>query len=183
MKTTASQLNQDLQNQSRVTLIDVRTPVEHEEMHLEGSLLMPLDSLSPQSVKDATVDFDQCVLICHSGKRAQRAYEKLQAAGCQNLRILEGGVTAWQSAGLPLKRSEKKRLPLMRQVHLTIGLCVLTASCLAVTMDPRFAWVAAVFGAGLTLAGATGWCGLALVLSKMPWNKVNGSCGTSSCSV
>ena len=183
MKTTASQLNQDLQSQSRVILIDVRTPVEHEEMRIEGSLSMPLDSLSPQAVKEASAGAEQCVLVCLSGKRAERAYEKLQAAACTNLRILEGGVTAWQGAGLPLRRSEKKRLPLMRQVHLTIGLCVLTASCLAVTMDPRFAWVAAVFGAGLTLAGATGWCGLALVLSKMPWNKVKCGCGTSSCSV
>jgi rhodanese-related sulfurtransferase len=183
MKTTASQLNQDLQSQSRVILIDVRTPVEHEETRIEGSLSMPLDSLSPQAVKDASAGADQCVLICHSGKRAERAYEKLHAAGCANLRILDGGVTAWQEAGLPLKHSEKKRLPLMRQVHLTIGLCVLTASCLAATVDPRFAWVAAFFGAGLTMAGATGWCGLALLLSKMPWNKVNADCGTSSCSV
>ena len=182
MKTTPHQLNADLQNNARITLIDVRTPVEHEEMHIDGSLLMPLDSLDAEAVKTAAAG-GTCVIICHSGKRAQRAIEKLQAAGCENLSLLEGGVTAWQSAGFPLNRSEKKRLPLMRQVHLTIGLCVLTASILSLTVDPRFAYVAAFFGAGLTMAGATGWCGLALLISKMPWNKVECGCGTSSCSV
>lgn len=184
MKTSASQLNQDLQNGKKLTLIDVRTPVEHQEMHIEGSSLMPLDTLDPQAVKTAATGSEQCILICHSGKRAQRAFEKLQAAGCENLRILDGGIIAWQDTNLPLKRSEKKRLSLMRQVHLTIGICVLTSSILAFTTDPRFALVAAFFGAGLTMAGATGWCGLAMLISKMPWNKVQcGPCGTSSCSV
>ena len=41
-----------------------------------------------------------------------------------------------------------------------------------------------LLGAGLTLAGSTGWCGLAILLSKMPWNKVQcGGCKVTSCSV
>jgi rhodanese-related sulfurtransferase len=183
MKIQAKQLNQDLQAGKRITLIDVRTPVEHEEMHIEGSLLMPLGALDAVAVKAAAGESGQCVIICHSGKRAEQAFQKLQAAGCDKLAILAGGVSAWQAAGLPLQRSEKKRLPLMRQVHLTIGLSVLIGSVLALTVDPRFALVPAFFGAGLTLAGATGWCGMALVLSKMPWNKVECGCGKSSCSV
>lgn len=181
--TTAKQLQQELQENRRLTLIDVRTPVEFEEMRIEGSISMPLDQLDAQAVKDASAGADRCVLVCLGGKRAERAFEKLQAAGCGNLAVLEGGVTAWQGAGLPLLRSEQKRLPLMRQVHLTIGVCVLTASVLAATVDPRFAWAAAFFGAGLTMAGATGWCGLALLLSKMPWNRTGCGCGKSSCSV
>ena len=183
MKIQARQLDQDLQSGKQVTLIDVRTPVEHDEMHIEGSRLMPLGDLDAAAVKSATGGSGQCVIICHSGKRAEQAFQKLQAAGCGNLAILEGGVTAWQSTGLPLVRAEKKRLPLMRQVHLTIGLSVLTGSILALVVDPRFAFIPAFFGVGLTMAGATGWCGLALLISKMPWNKVECGCGKSSCSV
>jgi len=40
------------------------------------------------------------------------------------------------------------------------------------TVNPLFALIPAFTGLGLTLAGATGWCGLALLLGKMPWNRV-----------
>lgn len=184
MKIQANQLNQDLQSGKRITLIDVRTPVEHDEMHIAGSKLMPLDRLDPAAVKAASGNAEQCVLICRSGKRAGQAYEKLQAAGCDKLVILDGGVTAWESAGLPLNHSSKNRLPLMRQVQLIIGLLALTGSILALTVNKNFALLPAFLGAGLTLAGSTGWCGLAILLSKMPWNKIEGSCGkTTSCSV
>ena len=184
MKIQAQQLNQDLQSGKRVALIDVRTPVEHEEMHISGSHLMPLDRLDPAAVKSAAGHADQCVLICRSGKRAEQAFQKLQAAGCGNLAILEGGVTEWESAGLPLERSTRKHLPLMRQVQLIIGLLALTGSILALTVDVRFAIIPAFLGAGLTLAGSTGWCGLAILLSKMPWNKVEcGGRNVKSCSV
>jgi hypothetical protein len=72
----------------------------------------------------------------------------------------------------------------MRQVQLIIGVLVLTGSVLALTVDKNIAIIPAFLGAGLTLAGSTGWCGLAILLSKMPWNKVAGGCAkTTSCSV
>jgi hypothetical protein len=48
---------------------------------------------------------------------------------------------------------------------------VLTGVALGVLVNPWFLAVAAFFGAGLTFAGTTGTCGLALVLMKMPWNR------------
>ncbi|MDP3852039.1 MAG: rhodanese-like domain-containing protein [Luteolibacter sp.] len=184
MKVQAKQVQQDLQSGKRVALIDVRTPVEHREMHIAGSRLMPLDKLDPDSVKAAAVGNESCVLICRSGKRAEQAYEKLRAAGFENLTILEGGVIDWESAGLPLERSSGKHLPLMRQVQLIIGLLALTGSVLALTVDRNFAILPAILGAGLTMAGSTGWCGLAILLSKMPWNKVEcGGRNVKSCSV
>ena len=184
MKIQASQLNQDLQSGKRITLIDVRTPVEHDEMHIAGSQLQPLDRLDPAVVKSAAGNAEKCVLVCRSGKRAEQAYQKLRESGCDHLVILDGGVMAWEAAGLPLIRSEKKRLPLMRQVQLIIGLLALTGSILALTVHKNFALIPAFLGAGLTLAGSTGWCGLAILLSKMPWNKVEcEGCKVTSCSV
>lgn len=184
MKIQAKELNQDLQSGKRIALIDVRTPVEHDEMHIPGSKIMPLDQLDPAAVKSAAGSAEQCVIVCRSGKRAEQAFQKLKASGCENLVILDGGVMAWESAGLPLNRSAAKRLPLMRQVQLVIGLLALTGSILALTVDKNFALIPAVLGAGLTLAGSTGWCGLAILLSKMPWNKVDCECvKVTSCSV
>ena len=184
MRIQASQLQQSLQSGKNIALIDVRTPVEHEEMRISGSRLMPLDQLDAAAVKTLAANADQCVLICRSGKRADQAHQKLQAAGCDKLAILDGGVLAWESAGLPLERTERKVLPLMRQVQLIIGLLALTGSLLALTVDKNFALIPAFPGAGLTMAGATGWCGLAILLSKMPWNKVQCGCGTvKTCSI
>ncbi len=184
MKVQAKQVQQDLQSGKRVALIDVRTPVEHREMHIAGSRLMPLDKLDPAAVRAAAAGNDSCVLICRSGKRAEQAFQKLKAAGLGDLAILEGGVTDWESAGLPLERSAGKHLPLMRQVQLIIGVLALTGSLLALTVDKNFAIIPAILGAGLTMAGSTGWCGLAILLSKMPWNKVEcGGGNVKSCSV
>jgi hypothetical protein len=47
---------------------------------------------------------------------------------------------------------------------------VLTGVGLGLVVSPWFLALAAFFGAGLTFAGATGTCGLALVLMKLPWN-------------
>jgi rhodanese-related sulfurtransferase len=174
MKVQAKQVQQEIQSGKRVALIDVRTPVEHAEMHIAGSVLMPLDRLDPAAVKAASAGAESCVLICHGGKRAEKAFQKLQAAGCENLSVLEGGVSAWESASLPLERSTGKHLPLMRQVQLIIGVLALTGSILALVVNKNFALMPAFLGAGLTLAGATGWCGLSNLLSKMPWN--NSAC-------
>jgi hypothetical protein len=40
-------------------------------------------------------------------------------------------------------------------------------------VNPNWVFLCAFFGAGLTFAGSTGWCGLAILMSKMPWNRVN----------
>ena len=77
---------------------------------------------------------------------------------------------AWRRARLPV-REGRKRLPVDRQVQLIAGGMVLTGVTLGTLVNPWFLAIAAFFGAGLTFAGATGTCGLALLLLKMPWNR------------
>jgi rhodanese-related sulfurtransferase len=156
-----------------IRLIDVRTPAEYEAVHIEGATLMPLDRLDPANVR-ANADAP-CVLVCHSGKRAAQAREKLAAAGCENLAVLEGGVAAWEQAGLPLKRG-RQTLSLERQVRIAAGLLVLTGVALGTWVHPAFYGLSAFVGAGLAFAGLTDWCGMAMLLAKMPWNQRSGVC-------
>ena len=184
MNIDSRQLAHDLAAGRAFALIDVRTPVEHAEIRISGSHSMPLDRLDPEEVKSVSGAGDGCVLICLSGKRAEEARRRLEAAGVANLRVLEGGVTAWNQAGLPVEKSPRKVLPLIRQVQLILGLLAMTGSILALTVHPNLAIIPAVLGGGLAIAGATGWCGLAMLLSKMPWNRVDGACsGVRSCSI
>ncbi len=163
-------------------LVDVREPVEHAEEHITGAKLIPLGQLEKRT---AEIDRNAPVVVmCRSGKRGGEALKKLQALGITDVRNLEGGILAWKAAGLPVGTSGEKVFPLMQQVQLTIGLGVLTGAILALTVNPNWVFLCAFFGAGLTMAGSTGWCGLAILMSKMPWNRVAGQacCSTGNCS-
>jgi rhodanese-related sulfurtransferase len=183
MKLQASELSRSLKSDKTIALIDVRTPAEYGEVHIEGSQLMPLDRLDPAAVKATAEGADQCVILCRSGKRAEQAYQKLAAAGCGNIAVLDGGVSAWESAGLPVKRGQKA-MSLERQVRVAAGSLVLLGVVLGTWAHPGFYGISAFVGAGLVFAGLTDWCGMAMLLAKMPWNQRSGvKCAGNSCSV
>jgi rhodanese-related sulfurtransferase len=154
----------------RCRLVDVREPVEYSEEHIEGTLLVPLGRLREEAAK-LPKDLP-LVVCCRGGNRGRQAQAALSELEFQEVRNLEGGVLAWKAAGLPLARGERKVLPLMRQVQITIGVGVLAGVILSQTVHPAWVWLSAFFGAGLLFAGSTGWCGLALLLARMPWNRV-----------
>lgn len=163
-------------------LIDVREPVEHAEEHIIGAKLIPLGQLEARA---SEIDRSAPVVVmCRSGRRGAEAMKKLRELGVTEVRNLEGGILAWKAEGHPIGESRKNVLPLMQQVQLTIGLGVLTGAILALTVHPNWAFLCAFFGAGLTMAGSTGWCGLAILMSKMPWNRVDGKscCASGNCS-
>lgn len=179
MKTLHPNDIHNLLKEAGAKALDVRTPVEFEEKHIAGSHHIPVDELTSQC--NQLDPSQKYYLVCQSGKRAEKAHQILAEKGFGDLTILKGGVSAWEQAGLPLNRTERKTLPLMRQVQLAIGLGVLTFSLLAYFVNPAFAFGSAFFGAGLTMAGSTGWCGLALLLAKMPWNKTDAPAKASCC--
>jgi rhodanese-related sulfurtransferase len=164
-------------------LIDVREPVEHAEERIVGAKLIPLGQLEQRS--DEIDRKAPVVVMCRSGKRGAEAMKKLHALGITNVRNLEGGILAWKGDGLPVGKSRGNSMPLMQQVQLTIGFGVLTGAILALTVHPNWVFLCAFFGAGLTMAGSTGWCGLAILMSKMPWNRVAGQscCASGNCSL
>ena len=176
---TCAELQSWLKGSKPPVLIDVRTGPEYQEVHIPGAHSLPLDTLSAASV--AAFSGSDIVLICQSGMRAERAAKKLSEAGCSNLLVLKDGTLGWIAAGLPVERGQSTVLPLMRQVQLTIGLISLSGAVLALTVNPWFALIPAFTGAGLTFAGATGFCGLALLLAKMPWNRTPVSCNNGTC--
>ncbi|MGB8168349.1 MAG: rhodanese-like domain-containing protein [Chthoniobacteraceae bacterium] len=161
-------------------LIDVRTPPEHAAGHVPGVQLVPLDSLDPTAFLSHRADPTAPLYVfCQAGGRAKKAIEKFHAAGFDGCVLVEGGTQAWIDAGLPIDRGTSRVLPLMRQVHLTIGFFTTLGAVLALTIDPLFALLPVVTGCGLLINGSTGWCGLALLVAKMPWNRGD---ATTSCS-
>jgi len=164
-----AELQKILNTQPTATVIDVRTPVEFAEVHVPSAQSIPLDELKPGSLQLAK---DQPVyLLCRSGQRATKAAEKLAKEGFTQPVVVEGGTLGWIEANLPVTRSAVKVMSLERQVRIVAGGLVFTGVLLAHFVDPRLIWLSGFVGAGLVFAGITDFCGMGLLLAKMPWNK------------
>lgn len=150
-------------------LIDVRTTGEFETGHIPGSHNVPLDLLREhRSELRARLD-ERVVLVCRSGQRAGQASRALADAGLPGLRVLHGGIGAWQAAGAPVAAG-RSRWDLERQVRLVAGSIVL-GSILASTTAPRAKWLAAAIGGGLAFAALSDTCAMGMALSKLPYNR------------
>jgi rhodanese-related sulfurtransferase len=159
-------------------LIDVREPDEHARERIAGATLMPLGALTPEKVR--ALGAKRVLIHCTSGRRGGDATARCTALAGVEVRNVRGGIEAWRAAGLPtVVDAARPKLGVMQQTQVTIGVCVLAGTALGAFVNPWFLAVPAFMGAGLFVAGATGFCGLATVLAKMPWNKVKGQCGTS----
>ena len=162
-------------------LVDVREPDEHARERIAGATLMPLGTLSPEKVR--ALGAKRVLIHCKSGRRGGDATARcagLIGAGIQVSNV-RGGIEAWRAAGLPtVVDAARPKLGVMQQTQLVIGLGVLTGTALGAFVNPWFLAISGFFGAGLAFAGATGFCGLATLLAKAPWNKVKGQCSTGA---
>jgi molybdopterin/thiamine biosynthesis adenylyltransferase/rhodanese-related sulfurtransferase len=89
-----------------VKLIDVREQNEWDEAHLaeathvpQGELLERIDELEPDRSQ-------RLLLYCRTDNRSSRSADALQDFGYENVAVIEGGIVAWQDAGLPLVEAE-----------------------------------------------------------------------------
>ena len=162
----------------KVTLIDVRTPAEYGEVHVDFAHNIPLDRLDAKAVAAVAGD-GPVYFVCKSGNRSQKACEKLLAAGLNDVVSVEGGTAACEAAGVPVVRG-RKVMSLERQVRIAAGALVAIGAALA-AFGPDVMWQRI----GMGLAGFVG-CGLMFAgITRMPWNQASGggSCRTgASCS-
>jgi rhodanese-related sulfurtransferase len=170
MKTiTPAELEKRLIAQPDLSVIDVRTPVEFAEVHVPQAQNIPLDELKPGSL---SISKDQPVyLLCRSGQRATRAAEKFIREGFAHPVVVEGGTLAWIEAQLPLTRGTAKVISLERQVRIVAGSLVLLGVLLGWFVHAGFFGLSAFVGAGLVFAGITDFCGMGLLIAKLPWNR------------
>jgi len=176
---TPQELSQLRQNDPALELIDVRTPAEYREVHVEFARNVPLDQLDPQAIQAARNGNAERPLyvVCRSGSRGKQACEKLLAAGMTNVVNVEGGTLACETAGLPVVRGHKT-MSLERQVRIAAGSLVVIGAALGFWVNPYFIGLAAFVGAGLVFAGITDTCGMGMLLARMPWNQVKPGCST-----
>ncbi|MFB6613205.1 rhodanese-like domain-containing protein [Streptomyces sp. NPDC056367] len=150
-------------------VLDVRTPGEFRTVHIPGSYNVPLDTLREHRAELLTHLDEDVVLVCRSGARAAQAEQALAEAGLPNLRVLDGGMTAWEAAGAPVDRGEA-RWDMERQVRLVAGSVVLATGLVGVLV-PGAHLIGTAIGAGLTYAALSNSCMMGVLLSKLPYNR------------
>lgn len=74
-------------------LLDVREPVEHDLVRIEGSRHVPMRQI-PEQAGSLPRDRDILVL-CHHGGRSARVMQYLRAQGFDNVANVAGGIEAW----------------------------------------------------------------------------------------
>jgi len=153
-------------------LVDIREADEHAREHISGArhhALSRIDRETPVRKGD-----DIVVFHCRSGARTRVNAVRLASAasGCEAY-ILDGGLDAWKTAGLPVKLDRSQPIDIMRQVQIVAGSLILSGASLGFFLAPGFYALSAFVGAGLLFAGVSGFCGMARLLALMPWNRAH----------
>lgn len=168
---TPEELKRILDSGQAVDLIDVRTPVEYRAVHVTTARNIPLDTINVGAVNAQRTgpSHEPLYVVCQSGGRSGKACTALLESGIVAVSV-EGGTPACEKAGIPVTRGQKT-ISLERQVRIAAGSLVALGVALAALVSPWFLIIPGFVGCGLVFAGVTDFCGMGLLLAKMPWNK------------
>ncbi len=150
-------------------LVDIRPADEHARMRIAQARHAPLAQLAQGAVLFEGAS--AVIFHCRSGARTQMNAQLLQGCVACDAYALEGGLDAWMRAGLPVVTDARQPLELQRQVQIAAGAAVFAGTVLGAMVSPWFYVLPGFIGAGLVFAGITGFCGLARLLMKAPWNR------------
>jgi rhodanese-related sulfurtransferase len=91
-------------NRGKSTIVDVRTPEEFAAGHLRDAKNIPLADLGTRIGELEKSKSRSVIVVCQTGARADKAVRQLDAAGFADVVRLDGGIAAWQTAGLPIAK-------------------------------------------------------------------------------
>lgn len=166
---TPAVLHRLVQEERAPRILDVRTPGEFRTVHIPGAYNVPLATLREHRNELLAHLDEDVILVCRSGARAAQAEKALAEAGLPNLRVLEGGINAWEMAGAPANRGAD-RWDMERQVRLVAGSIVLATGVVGLFV-PGAHLIGTAIGAGLTYAALSNSCAMGVLLSKLPYNR------------
>ena len=154
------------------------SPHDAQELIARGAKLIDIrdaDAYLSENIHEADLAKlrrEQIIFHCQAGKRTSNNADKLAAiAAPAEIFLLEDGIDGWKRAGLPVAVNKSQPLPLMRQVQIAAGGLILIGVVLGYTVNSGFFLLSGFVGAGLLFAGISGFCGMARLLDKMPWNQ------------
>ena len=96
-------------NHEDARILDVREPSEVKEGTLRGAVTIPLGQLDDRLSELGEDQETPIICYCRSGARSAQACAKLRKKGFSAVHNLQGGIAAWQQAGLPLARGKDRK--------------------------------------------------------------------------
>ncbi|HTL71314.1 MAG TPA: rhodanese-like domain-containing protein [Candidatus Eisenbacteria bacterium] len=169
-KISVEQFEKEIRGAAGAQCLDVREPSEYAQLRLESFDSCPLSGLSEKSAA-ALEKSRTTYLLCRSGARACQAADRLEKMGFTDLRVIEGGVGAFEAAGKPLIRGASRVWGLERQVRFAAGSLVLLGIASARLVHPAGIFLSLFVAAGLIFSAVTDTCGMGMLLARMPWNR------------
>ena len=165
---TVQELKKEIDAGTSAQIVDVRTPSEYIGERIEQAVSVPLTHFDQMAM---SLDKSRDVYVmCRSGQRASEFCRKLDALGYRTF-CVEGGLSEWVKQDFPVVRAPNQPWSLERQTRFAAGFMVFIGVLLALTVHPNFVYLSGFIGLGLMYAGAADFCGMSLLLAKMPWNK------------
>jgi rhodanese-related sulfurtransferase len=93
-----------LSNRSNALFLDIRDTPDYDTGHIPDSVHIPLKQLSERSTELEKYRDRPVIAYCRSGSRSTSAGSTLKKLGFENVYNLSGGISAWQSANLPVSK-------------------------------------------------------------------------------
>lgn len=155
--------------------IDIRQAEEFLREHIQGAVCTPLAQLQATGLPEQAKNSNCIIFYCKSGGRTGSACNQLVALNTEGNReifLLQDGLNGWKSSGFLTEKNQSQPIEMQRQVQISAGSLILLSMLLGTFINPLFYILATFVGAGLMFAGISGFCGMAIFLAKMPWNKV-----------
>ena len=87
-------------------LLDVREPAEYAAIHAPNAKLIPLGDVSSRLKELDAYKNKPVVVMCRSGRRSAKAAALLQEAGFTQVSNVQGGMQAWEQAGLEVVKQQ-----------------------------------------------------------------------------
>ena len=92
------------QESGGMAIIDVRERDEFAEIASPLAESFPLSEFDPAQFAKARDKKSPLYMLCRSGKRSLKAGQLLEGEGFESVYNIEGGMLAWEQAGLPVVR-------------------------------------------------------------------------------
>ena len=96
---------QSMISEKDIYLIDVRSSQERlSDGYIAGSILIDIRNSDFETKLNELDKNKTLILYCRAGNRSANAAEKAENAGFRDICMIEGGIAAWKSQGLPVKK-------------------------------------------------------------------------------
>ncbi len=85
-----------------LVILDVRTPKEYDETHIENSQNINYNSKNFKLEIEKLDKNSKYLVYCHSGRRSSNAMKIMEKSGFTDIKNISGGISKWKKNNLPL---------------------------------------------------------------------------------